>query len=262
MESTMDLGLKGKKVIMNGGARGIGLEILKILTSEGADVAFFSRDPAKVDAALAELASNGGPNGSGRAHGEAFDMTGNLDGYVAWLNGAAQKLGGCDVFINMASVSGAGATQDWQKCFDVDIMAAVKGIETLTPALEASGAGSIIVMSSTAAVETFIMPQAYNAMKAALITYASQLSQALAPKGIRVNIVSPGPIEFKGGSWDMIQSAMPDFYKSIKAQMPMGRLGAPDEVARAVVFLASPASCYTTGANLVIDGGFTKRVQF
>jgi NAD(P)-dependent dehydrogenase (short-subunit alcohol dehydrogenase family) len=141
-------------------------------------------------------------------------------------------------------------------------MAAVKGIETLTPALEASGAGSIIVMSSTAAVETFIMPQAYNAIKAALITYASQLSQALAPKGIRVNTVSPGPIEFPGGSWDMIQGAMPDFYKGIKAQIPMGRLGAPDEVARSVVFIASPASCYTTGVNLVIDGGFTKRVQF
>ncbi|WP_292932015.1 SDR family oxidoreductase [Novosphingobium sp. PASSN1] len=257
MESAMDLGLKGKKVIMNGGARGIGLEILKILTSEGADVAFFSRDQGKIDAALAVLAGN-----PGKAHGDAFDMTGNLEGYVAWLNGAVEKLGGCDIFINMASVSGAGATQDWQKCLDVDIMAAVKGIETLTPALEASGAGSIIVMSSTAAVETFIMPQAYNAIKAALITYASQLGQALAPKGIRVNTVSPGPIEFPGGSWEMIQGAMPDFYNSIKAQMPMGRLGAPDEVARSVVFLASPASSYSTGVNLVIDGGFTKRVQF
>ncbi|WP_421849718.1 SDR family NAD(P)-dependent oxidoreductase [Novosphingobium sp.] len=253
----MDLGLKGKKVIMNGGARGIGLEVLKILTTEGADVAFFSRDQGKIDTALAALAGN-----EGKAHGDAFDMTGNIDGYVAWLNGAVEKLGGCDIFINMASVSGAGATQDWQKCLDVDIMAAVKGIETLTPALEASGAGSIIVMSSTAAIETFIMPQAYNAIKAALITYASQLSQALAPKGIRVNTVSPGPIEFPGGSWEMIQGAMPDFYKSIKAQMPMGRLGAPDEVARSVVFLASPASSYSTGVNLVIDGGFTKRVQF
>jgi len=141
-------------------------------------------------------------------------------------------------------------------------MSAVKGIETLTPALEASGNGSILVFSSTAAVETFIMPQAYNAMKAALITYASQLSQALAPKGIRVNTISPGPIEFAGGNWEMIKGAMPDFYNGIKAQMPMGRLGAPDEVARSAVFLASPASSYSTGVNLIIDGGYTKRVQF
>ncbi len=77
----MDLGLKGKKVIMNGGARGIGLEILKILTTEGADVAFFSRDQGKVDTALAALAGN-----EGIAYGDAFDMTNNLEGYVAWLS--------------------------------------------------------------------------------------------------------------------------------------------------------------------------------
>jgi NAD(P)-dependent dehydrogenase (short-subunit alcohol dehydrogenase family) len=106
------------------------------------------------------------------------------------------------------------------------------------------------------------MPQAYNAIKAALITYASQLSQSLAAKGIRVNTVSPGPIEFPTGNWAMIKNAMPDFYNGILAQMPTGRLGGPEEVARSVVFLASPASSYTTGANLIIDGGFTKRVQF
>jgi 3-oxoacyl-[acyl-carrier protein] reductase len=253
----MDLGLKGKKVIMSGGSHGIGLETLKLLTAEGADVAFFSRDQGRIDSALAAVAGN-----PGKAHGEVFDLTGNLDGYVAWLSAAADKLGGCDIFINMASASGQGATQDWQKCLDVDIMSAVKGIATLTPALEASGAGSIIIMSSTAAVETFIMPQAYNAMKAALITHASQLSQALAAKGIRVNTVSPGPIEFPTGNWGAIKNAMPDFYNGIVAQVPTGRLGAPEEVARSIVFLASPASSYTTGANLIIDGGFTKRVQF
>lgn len=253
----MELGLKGKKVIMNGGARGIGLEILKILTTEGADVAFFSRDQAKIDAALAELAGN-----EGKAHGDAFDMTNNIDGYVAWLNGAVEQLGGCDIFINMASVSGAGATQDWQKCLDVDIMAAVKGIETLTPALEASGAGSIIVMSSTAAVETFIMPQAYNAIKAALITYASQLSQAYASKGIRVNTVSPGAIYYKGGNWEIIEEHMKPLYDATLAKMPTGRFGEPVEVAKAIVFVASPAVPYMTGANIVVDGGFTQRVQF
>ena len=253
----MDLGLKGKKVIMSGGSHGIGLETLKLLTAEGADVAFFSRDQGRIDSALAAVAGN-----PGKASGEVFDLTGNLDGYVAWLSAAADKLGGCDIFINMASASGQGATQDWQKCFDIDIMSAVKGIATLTPALEASGAGSIIIMSSTAAVETFIMPQAYNAIKAALITHASQLSQALAAKGIRVNTVSPGPIEFPTGNWGAIKNAMPDFYKGMVAQVPTGRLGAPEEVARSIVFLASPASSYTTGANLIIDGGFTKRVQF
>ena len=253
----MDLGLNGKKVIMSGGSHGIGLEVLKIMTAEGADVAFLSRDQGRIDAALAAVAGN-----PGKAHADALDITDNLDGYVAWVGAAAEKLGGCDIFISLASASGMGKTQDWQRCLDVDIMCMVKGIETLLPSLEASDAASIVCLSSTAAVETFIMPQAFNAIKAAVITYSSQQSQALAAKGIRVNTVSPGPIEFVNGNWEMIKGAMPDFYNGTVAQMPMGRLGAPDEVARAVVFLASPASSYTTGVNMIIDGGYTKRVQF
>lgn len=253
----MELGLKGKKVIMNGGAHGIGLETVKLLTAEGADVTFFSRDQGRIDAALAAVSGN-----AGKAHGTAFDMTGNPEGYKDWLAKACDRLGGCDIFIHTASASGMGATQDWQRCFDIDIMGAVLGMEVLTPALAASGQGSVIFMSTTAAVETFIMPQAFNALKAALITYAKQLSQALAPQGIRVNVVSPGPIEYPTGNWEMIKSAVPDLYNATKAAMPMGRLGAPDEVARTIAFLASSASSYTTGVNIVVDGGYTKRVQF
>ena len=253
----MDLGLKGKKVIMNGGSHGIGLETLKLFAAEGCDVAFFSRDEGRVSAAAAEIGKAGN-----KVHADVLDMTDNPDGYIAWLNKALEALGGCDIFIHTASSSGQGATQDWQRGLDLDILGGVRAVEVLTPALAASGSGAIILMSSTAAVETFFSPQAFNALKAALITYGSQLSQALAGKGIRVNTVSPGPIEYKTGNWDAIKGGMPDFYNATVAQMPMGRLGAPDEVARSVVFLASPASSYTTGTNLIIDGGYTKRVQF
>ena len=77
-----------------------------------------------------------------------------------------------------------------------------------------------------------------------------------------MNTITPGPIEYPTGNWEMIKNAMPDFYNGTVAQMPMGRLGSPEEVANAIVFLASPAASYITGANLIIDGGFTKRVQF
>ena len=254
----MDLGLKGRKVIMNGGAHGLGLEALKIFIAEGADVAFFSRDPAKVETAVAAIRAGG----DGQVHGEAFDMTGNPEGYKAWLAGAAQKLGGCDIFIHTASSSGQGATGDWQRSLDMDIMGAVNAVEVLTTALAASGSGSIVFMSSTAAFETFIVPQAFNALKAALITYGSQLSQALAAQGIRVNIVSPGAIAYPGGNWEAIKGAVPALYDGTLAQMPMGRFGEPVEVAKAMVFVASPACPYMTGAHLVVDGGFTKRVQF
>lgn len=253
----MDLGLKGRKVIINGGARGLGLAALKIFVAEGCDVAFFGRDQDKVAAAKAELASGGTT-----VIGEAFDMAADHQAYRDWLSKAADDLGGCDIFIHNASSSGAGKTGDWQVTFDLDMMGAVGGVEALTPALTASGSGSIILMSSTAALETFVAPQAFNAIKAAVITYGSQLAQALASQGIRVNCVSPGPIEYPGGNWEMIKGAMPAFYDGTKAAMPFGRLGQPDEVARAVVFLASPAASYISGTNLVVDGSFTKRVQF
>jgi NAD(P)-dependent dehydrogenase (short-subunit alcohol dehydrogenase family) len=99
-------------------------------------------------------------------------------------------------------------------------------------------------------------------MKAALIAHASDLSQALAARGIRVNVVSPGPIYFEGGNWQMLQKAMPAIYERALAQCALGRMGTPEEVARCVVFLASPAAGYVTGANLVVDGGFTKRVAY
>lgn len=254
----MDLELKGKKVIMNGGAHGLGLAALKIFAAEGCDVAFFSRDAAKVAAAVAAIDAAG----PGKVHGDTLNMAGNAEGYAAWLTNAADALGGCDIFIHTASSSGQGATQDWDKSFEMDIMGGVHGVAALTPALAASGSGSIIFMSSTAAVETFIMPQAFNALKAALITYGSQLSQSLAAQGIRVNTICPGPIEYPTGNWEAIKAAMPEFYQGTVAQMPMGRLGSPEEVAKAMVFLSSPAASYITGANLIIDGGFTKRVQF
>ena len=103
--------------------------------------------------------------------------------------------------------------------------------------------------------------QPYNAIKGALIIHGKQLSQDLAPKGIRVNCVSPGPIYIEGGAWDFIKNNMADLYDSTLSQIPSGRMGSAEEIANAVAFLASPAASLITGVNLVADGGFTKRVQ-
>lgn len=254
----MDLGLSGKKVIMNGGAHGLGLASLKLFAAEGADVAFFSRKEDKIEAAKSAIAAAG----SGKVHGEVFDMASGHDAYKAWLAKAADVLGGCDIFVHTASSSGAGGTGDWQKTLDMDILGAALAVEVLTPKLEESGTGSIVFLSSTAALETFIAPQPFNAMKAALITYGSQLSQALAAKKIRVNTVSPGAIHYADGNWETIRQHVPALYDATLAKMPLGRYGEPDEVATAIVFVASPACPYLTGANLVVDGGFTQRVQF
>jgi NAD(P)-dependent dehydrogenase (short-subunit alcohol dehydrogenase family) len=254
-EGAVNLGLKGKKVILTGGSRGLGRAALELFAEEGADVAFFSRDKTQVEETVAALARHGG-----KVFGESFDMSG--DGYAEWLAKAAESLGGVDIFIPNVSSSGAGGTADWDMTYKYDIRGAVDGCNALLPWLERSDAAAVVLMSSTAALETFIQPAAFNALKAALITYGKQLSQAWGPKKIRVNIVSPGPIFFPGGNWSKIKANYPGFYDTTAGQCALGRLGEADEVARTVVFLASPASSYTTGTNIVIDGGYTKRVQF
>src|SRR4051812_25392139 len=108
----MDLGLKGKKVIVTGGSRGIGRAALEIYAAEGANVAFFSRNHAQVQQTIASLSRHGG-----QVHGSTFDLNdpGALSG---WLTNAAEQLGGCDIFVHGASASGSQATGEWQKCFD------------------------------------------------------------------------------------------------------------------------------------------------
>lgn len=99
-------------------------------------------------------------------------------------------------------------------------------------------------------------------MKAALITYGEQLAQAFGPKGVRVNVVSPGSIYFEGGSWHRIQLNRPELYRTILDGIALGRYGTPEEVANVVVFLLSPRASWVTGKNVIVDGGQVKGMHF
>jgi 3-oxoacyl-[acyl-carrier protein] reductase len=165
--------------------------------------------------------------------------------------------------VHNASGAGGAGEEAWRRNFAVDLLAFTHIIEQAMPYLEKSDAASVVALASTAAVESFANPAApFGALKAALIHHVSGLARNLAPHGIRLNTVSPGPVFFDGGNWDRVLRQRPDFYAEIVASIPRGSMGTPDEIARIVAFVASPAASFMTGANLVADGGMTKRIQY
>ena len=249
----MDLGLKGKRAIVTGATRGIGRAIAEKLTAEGARVAICARDADAVTEAVEQI--------GGATIGGVVNVR-DADDYKTWLENTAEEMGGVDIFV--ANVSGGGgmdSEKNWWRCFELDVLHTVRGCDILLPALKESGNGAIVIIGSTNAVEYFGGPMAYNAMKAALVNYSSQLSQFVRGEGVRVNAVSPGPIYFAGGAWEMIKGTMPKFYESTVRKIPGGEMGTPEEVANVVTFLASPAASLVTGTNLIADNGYTKRVQ-
>lgn len=254
----MDLQLRGKRALITGGTKGIGRAIAELLSAEGASVAICARDQAGVQSALEALRRQGG-----KAIGGAVDVA-NADALKSWINEAANELGGLDIVVPNVSAGGGGRTgaDAWRANFEIDILATVNTVEASLPHLEGQDGGAIAMISSTAAVEVFRVPQPYNVMKAGLLNYAKNLAHQLASKSIRVNCVSPGPIFVEGGGWDRTRKANPAVYDTVLGQIPMGRMGTAAEVASAVVYLCSPVASFVTGANLIVDGGFTRRVNF
>jgi len=254
----MDLGLKGKKAIVTGGTRGIGRAVANLLAEEGCNVGICARNAAQVEEAVAAFSGKGV-----QAFGSAVDVA-DGEAFVRFIQSAAEALGGLDIFVSNVSAMGGGGSSEaaWKKGFEVDVLGTVRGCETALPFLEKSGAGAIVVVGSTAAIEVPGPRRAYSGFKAALLPYAKALARNLASKNVRVNVVSPGTVYFKGGTWENIEHKTPERYRQALERNPMGRMGRPEEIANAVVFLASPRASFISGTNLVCDGSMTQRVQF
>lgn len=254
----MDLGLKGKKAVITGGTRGIGRAIVDILAAEGCDVAFCARKEDEVKAAEQAVAATGA-----KAYGGTADV-GDGDSIRGFIADAAAKLGGIDILIaNVSAMGGGNEESAWRASVEVDIMGTMRTVEAALPFLEKAGNGAIVAISSVSGIEISAdTVRSYNTVKAAVIAYMSNLAKAHAGKGIRANTVSPGTIYFEGGVWGRTKINDPARYEHFLKKNRAGRMGTPEEVARAAVFLASPAASFVSGTNLVVDGAYTNRIQF
>ncbi|GAC1595079.1 MAG: SDR family NAD(P)-dependent oxidoreductase [Candidatus Velthaea sp.] len=253
----MDLGLHGLRAIVTGGTKGIGRAIADTLAAEGACVAICARDAGEINQTLADFRARGFT-----ASGRALDVS---DGkaLASWTRDVAGEFGGLDIVVaNVSALAIGNSDETWAKSFEVDVMHAVRMVEAAMPYLEQSKAASIVTISSVSGREIDFAAGSYGAMKAALIHYTQGLAFNLAAKNIRANSVSPGNTYFEGGVWNAIEKNNPDFFAMALALNPTGRMGKPEEVARAAAFLASPAASFITGTNLVVDGALTKGVQF
>lgn len=259
----MDLGLRSSAVLLVGATRGIGRATARLLGEEGARVALVARDPAALDATAAEVRDLGGEPTVIRA-----DVTDPGQAASA-VRQTASALGSLDVLIHAVGRGFRGAFLEldeatWREAFDLDLFAAVRMIRLAVP-LMARG-GRIVLLGAAAAKQPQVGQSPSNAAKAALANLTRSLAEELAPAGITVNCVAPGRILSERRRQRLEEEARKRELpaeaglREDAADIPLGRLGDPAEVAAVIVFLASPRAAYITGQSLIVDGGLVRSV--
>lgn len=252
----MDLGLKGLKAVVTGGTKGIGRAIVETLLQEGVQVAFCARSADDVAGAVAQLSKDGAT-----VFGQCVDV-GDAQALAAFVQAAGQALGGIDIVVaNVSALAVGNDEASWKSGFETDMMGTVRLVNAAMPLLEESRHAAIVTIASVSAREIDFAAGPYGAFKAAIVHYTQGLAFHLAGKKIRANSVSPGNTYFPGGVWSQIEAGNPQLFSDSMALNPTGRMGTPQEMANATVFLASPAASFITGTNLVVDGALTRGVQ-
>ena len=233
-----------------GGSRGIGRSIALMFARAGAAVAVCARGREGVDAVRREIEAAGAT-----AYAATADLA-DADAIARFVPAAAEALGGVNILVNNASGFGrADDEEGWAASVSVDLMAIVRASAAALPFLEHASDGAIVNVSSISAMRATKRNPPYGAIKAAVIHYTASQARTLAARGIRVNAVAPGSIEFPGGSWERRRTEDAALYDATLGQIPFGRMGTPEEVAEVVLFLASTRARWVTGQAIVVDGG-------
>ena len=249
----MDLGLKGKVAMITGASRGIGRAIALGLVAESCKVSVCARGQEGVDALAKDVQRRGG-----NALALAVDVTNENDAR-RWVEETQKRFDHVDSLINNVGGSRPGgnltaSAEDWKAGFALNFFSTLDLCRLVVPLMSAQKSGCVINIASIYGRE-WGGPMTYNAAKAAMISLSKEMARELAPQGIRVNSVAPGSILFPGGSWEKRQQDNPDMIAGfIKAELPFGRFGKPEEVADVVVFLASDRAYWVSGACINVDG--------
>ena len=245
--------LSGLNTIITGASQGLGLEIARHFVREGASVAFCARDTAKLDAAARELNTLAQPGQKIVPLRCDVSDPAAVDGFAA---AALKSLGSVQVLVNNAGIYGPmGPTEtvnlgEWKHAIEINLFGVLLPCRALIPHFKSQGRGKIINLSGGGATAPMPNISAYAASKAAVVRLTETLAEELRAHKVDVNAVAPGYIET-----DMTAVLPEEVKTKILAQVPLGRIGQPADIAHAVTFLASEEASYITGHILAVNGG-------
>lgn len=249
----MDLGLKGKVAMITGASKGLGRAMARALGEEGVSLSICARGEEALNDAAAELEHAGFNVLAKRTD---ITIAGEAD---EWVSDTIERFGGVDILVNNAGGASPGSLLEvseeaWRNAFELNFFSAVRLTRLVSESMNSRGGGVVINISSIYGRESG-GPLTYNSSKAAMISFTKMLAREMAPKNIRINSVAPGSIIYPGGSWENRFKQNRAFERDfISHELPAGRLGKPEEIAYAVVMLASPRASWINGACIPVDG--------